>query len=61
MTREEELELYRLTKENNIMLKAIIKYLANEARNHNSENIEDFIRNIIANKISDLSFLKPRP
>lgn len=42
------------THENNIMLKAIVKYLANEARNANQENVDDFIRNILANMASNV-------
>ena len=41
------------THENNIMLKSIIKYLANEASNADNENIQDFGRNILANIISE--------
>lgn len=38
--------------ENNILLKAIANYLANQAINSNNENFNDFIRNIMANLIS---------
>ena len=44
--------LIKETHENNIMLKAIIKYLAKEAKDASQENIDDFGRNIIANLIS---------
>lgn len=52
MTYEEERELIRMTAENNMMLKSIIKYLSNQRSNADSENFNDFIRNIIANMIS---------
>lgn len=40
--------------ENNVMLKAIIRYLAKEAQNASNENNEDFNRNILANMISNV-------
>ena len=52
MTYEEERELIRMTAENNMMLKSIIKYLSNQRSNADSENFNDFIRNIMANMIS---------
>ena len=52
MTYEEERELIRMVTENNIMLKSIIKYLSDQHTNADSENFNDFIRNIIANMIS---------
>ena len=52
MTYEEERELLRMTTENNIMLKSIIKYLSNQHNNSDNENFNDFIRNIMANMIS---------
>lgn len=53
MTENEEKELLRLTKENNFMLKQMYGYLSQHLANANQENIEDFIRNIIANVISN--------
>ena len=52
MTYEEERELIRMTAENNYMLKSIIKYLSDQHINADSENFNDFIRNILANMIS---------
>lgn len=52
MTYEEERELIRMTAENNYMLKSIIKYLSDQSINADSENFNDFIRNIVANMIS---------
>ena len=52
MTYEEERELIRMTAENNYMLKSIIKYLSDQRVNADSENFNDFIRNIVANMIS---------
>ena len=53
MTANEEKELLRLTKENNFMLKQIYGYLSHHIANANQENIDDFIRNIMANIISN--------
>lgn len=44
----------RETHENNIMLKSIIRYLTMEAANADSENINDFGRNVFANLISGM-------
>ena len=52
MTYEEERELLRMVTENNIMLKSIVKYLSDQNHNADSENFNDFIRNIMANMIS---------
>ena len=52
MTCEEERELIRMVTENNIMLKSIVKYLSDQRTNADSENFNDFIRNIMANMIS---------
>jgi hypothetical protein len=52
MTYEEERELIRMVTENNIMLKSIVKYLSDQRTNADSENFNDFIRNIMANMIS---------
>ena len=53
MTADEEKELLRLTKENNFILKQIYGYLSQYIANANQENMDDFIRNIIANVISN--------
>ena len=53
MTYEEERELIRMVTENNIMLKSIVKYLSDQHTNADSENFNDFIRNIMANMISN--------
>ena len=53
MTADEEKELLRLTKENNFILKQIYGYLSQHIANANQENIDDFIRNILANVISN--------
>lgn len=45
-------QLIRETHENNIMLRQIIKYLNKEIAYANTENENDFIRNIMANLIS---------
>lgn len=45
-------ELLRLTQENNLMLKQIIAYINGINAHANTENENDFIRNIIANLIS---------
>lgn len=46
-------ELLQLTKENNYMLKQIIAYINSINRNADNENSNDFIRNILANLISN--------
>ena len=48
-----EKELLRLTRENNEMLKQIIAYINHMNRNADGENMNDFMRNIIANMISN--------
>ena len=40
--------------ENNIMLKAIVRYLYDEAANANNENEQDFGRNVLANMLSNI-------
>jgi hypothetical protein len=52
MTYEEERELFKMVAENNLMLKSIIKYLSDQYNHADSENLNDFIRNIMANMIS---------
>lgn len=51
MTEKEEKELLELTKENNSMLKQIIKYI----NYYNSQNpdVKDFTMNVVANLISN--------
>lgn len=46
-------DIFRLLKENNIMLKEIISYINYINSKAESENNDDFIRNIIANIISN--------
>lgn len=46
-------ELIRLTKENNMMLRYLVGFVNQYKANYNSENDTDFIRNIIANMISN--------
>lgn len=46
-------QLLKETHENNIMLKEIIKIINTYIANHNNENDNDFIRNILANLISN--------
>lgn len=52
MTADEEKELLYLVRDNNRMLKEIIEYINLKGSQANNENIDDFIRNIIANLIS---------
>lgn len=53
MTRFEERYLLDTTRENNRMLRYIIKYINKIESNASEENISDFYRNIIANMISE--------
>lgn len=46
-------ELLQLTKENNYMLKQIIAYINHINANADNENSNDFIRNILANLVSN--------
>lgn len=46
-------ELLQLTKENNYMLKQIIAYINHINANADNENNNDFIRNILANLVSN--------
>lgn len=46
-------KLLQLTEENNYMLKQIIAYINSVNRNADNENNNDFIRNILANLISN--------
>lgn len=47
-------QLIRETHENNKMLKQIIKVINTYLSRHHQENEDDFIRNIIANQISNV-------
>lgn len=47
MSDEVEKEILRLTKENNIMLRAILKYIQDK------DDAKDFFLNVIANLISN--------
>ena len=53
MTKQEERELLRLTKANNRMLKEIIGYINLINSRAEEENNYDFLRNVIANLISN--------
>ena len=46
MTHEEEIELFRLVKENNYLLKLILKYTQHDEAN-------DFMTNIVANVLGN--------
>lgn len=52
MTYREEQWLLQTTRENNKMLKQIISYINYINSKANSENIDDFGRNILANIVS---------
>lgn len=52
MSYEEEQELLTLIKDNNRMLREIISYINLKDYQANSENLNDFLRNILANIIS---------
>ena len=56
MTRTEEKYLLETTRENNRMLRSIIRYINHIERKANEENIDDFGRNVIANVISSRIF-----
>lgn len=58
MTYREEQWLLQTTRENNKMLKQIIKYINYINSKADSENMEDFGRNILANMISTQFELK---
>ena len=53
MTRAEERYLLETTRENNRMLRSIIRYINHIEANASDENISDFYRNIMANMISE--------
>lgn len=42
-------EILRLLKENNLMLKAICKYLVERDKEGSNEDIKDFVTNVVAN------------
>lgn len=46
-------QLLRETHENNIMLKQIIRVINTYVANHHNENDDDFVRNVLANLISN--------
>lgn len=52
MSYEEEQELLTLIKDNNRMLREIISYINLKDYQADSENLNDFLRNILANIIS---------
>lgn len=53
MTYNEEQELLQLTRDNNRMLREIISYINLINSQADNENTNDFIRNILANLISN--------
>lgn len=53
MTYREEKYLLETTRENNKMLKEIIKYINYTISQASDENMDDFGRNILANLISN--------
>ena len=56
MTRTEEKYLLETTRENNRMLRSIIRYINHIESKASDENINDFGRNIIANIVSNRMF-----
>ena len=52
MSYEEEQELLTLTRDNNRMLREIISYINLKDSLADNENLNDFLRNILANVIS---------
>lgn len=52
MVAREERELLRLARDNNRMLKEIVEYINFTNSRANSENENDFGRNVIANMVS---------
>ena len=52
MSHEEKQELLILTRDNNRMLREIISYINLKDSQADSENLNDFLRNILANIIS---------
>lgn len=46
-------QLLRETHENNIMLKQIVKVINTYVANHHNENEDDFVRNVLANLVSN--------
>lgn len=52
MSYEEEQELLTLIRDNNRMLREIISYINLKDSQADSENLNDFLRNILANIIS---------
>lgn len=52
MSYEEEQELLTLTRDSNRMLREIISYINLKDSQADSENLNDFLRNILANIIS---------
>ena len=59
MTYKEESYLLNTVTENNIMLNQIVQVLNAYLANHNQENDNDFMRNILANVVSEV-FTKPK-
>ena len=56
MTYREEKYLLETVRENNKMLKEIIKYINYTISQASDENMDDFGRNILANLISEINY-----
>lgn len=50
-------EILQLSRENNMLLKTICNYIIRKESGADDENMKDFIRNILANQISN--FMSP--
>ena len=49
-------EILKLLRENNLMLRAICKYIINHNREESIEDIKDFVTNIVANIYANNKF-----
>lgn len=58
MTYEEEQELLTLVRDNNRMLREIISYINLKYFQEDNENLNDFLRNILANIIGTNMYLR---
>lgn len=50
-------QIKKEVRENNVMLKEIIKYINYISFNANNENENDFMRNVLANLLSNINFI----
>lgn len=48
-------ELLRLARENNLMLRAICNYIREHYESRGRDDVEDFMRNVLANIVSNRS------